>query len=115
MKIGILSRNSKLYSTKKLKEAAEARGHQAKVIDYLRCYMNITSHRPTVHYKGEAVDFDAIIPRIGASHTFFGTAVVRQFEMTGVVPVNESVAIVRARDKLRSLQLLPLRAGLLPY
>lgn len=106
MRIGILSRNSKLYSTKKLKEAAEARGHKVQVIDYLRCYMNITPHRPTVHYRGELLDFDVIVPRIGASHTFYGTAVVRQFEMMGVVPANESVAITRSRDKLRSLQLL---------
>lgn len=106
MKIGILSRNAKLYSTKKLKEAAEARGHEVRVIDYLRCYMNITPHRPTIHYRGEVLDFDVIIPRIGASNTFYGTAVVRQFEMMGVASANESVAITRSRDKLRSLQLL---------
>jgi len=106
MKIGILSRNPKLYSTQKIKEAGMARGHEVRVIDYLRCYMNITSHRPSVHFKGETLSFDAIIPRIGASHTFYGTAVVRQFEMMGGFSVNESVAIVRSRDKLRSLQLL---------
>jgi ribosomal protein S6--L-glutamate ligase len=111
MRIGILSRQAKLYSTKKLKEAAEARGHQVRVIDYLRCYMNITAHNPSVHYKREKLDFDAIIPRIGASHTFYGTAVVRQFEVMGVFPANESVAITRSRDKLRSLQLLA-RAGI---
>jgi ribosomal protein S6--L-glutamate ligase len=107
MKIAILSRNSKLYSTKRLVEAAVSRGHEAKVIDVLRCYMNITSHRPSVHYKGEVLTgFDAVIPRIGASVTFYGTAVLRQFEIMGTYPLNESVAITRARDKLRSLQLL---------
>jgi len=107
MKIAILSRNPKLYSTRRLKEAAEQRGHEARVIDVLRCYMNITSHRPSIHYKGEDLTgFDAVIPRIGASVTFYGTAVLRQFEMMGVYPLNESVAITRSRDKLRSMQLL---------
>jgi ribosomal protein S6--L-glutamate ligase len=105
--IAILSRNSKLYSTRRLVEAARARGHQVQVLDVLRCYMNITSHRPGIHYKGEDLEqFDAVIPRIGASVTFYGTAVLRQFEMMGVYPLNESVAIARARDKLRALQLL---------
>jgi len=107
MKIGILSRKPKLYSTRRLYEAAEKRGHEVHVIDPLRCYMDITSKKPTIHYKGEKLEgFNAIIPRIGASITFFGTAVVRQFEMMGVYSVNESVAISRSRDKLRSLQLL---------
>ena len=106
MKIGILSRKESLYSTRRLKEAAEKAGHDVRVIDYLRCYMNITSHKPSVVYGGRALDFDAVIPRIGASHTFYGTAVVRQFEMMGVFPANESQAITRSRDKLRSLQLL---------
>jgi ribosomal protein S6--L-glutamate ligase len=107
MKIAILSRNPRLYSTRRLKEAAEARGHQARIIDVLRCYMNIASHRPSIHYKGDELEgFDAVIPRIGASVTFYGTAVLRQFEMMGVFPLNESVAITRSRDKLRSLQLL---------
>ncbi|MCW8890022.1 MAG: 30S ribosomal protein S6--L-glutamate ligase [Sedimenticola sp.] len=107
MKIAILSRNAKLYSTRRLVEAAKGRGHEVRVIDPLRCYMNITSHRPSIHYKGEILDdFDAVIPRIGASITFYGTAVLRQFEMMGVYPLNESVAITRARDKLRSAQLL---------
>ena len=107
MKIGILSRNPNLYSTRRLVEAAEARGHEVHVIDTLRCYMNITSMKPEVHYKGENLTgFDAIIPRIGASVTFYGTAVLRQFEMMHVYPVNESVAISRSRDKLRALQLL---------
>ena len=107
MKIGILSRKAELYSTRRLVEAARDRGHDVHVINPLRCYMNITSHQPEVHYKGERLEgFDAIIPRIGASITFYGTAVVRQFEMIGVYCVNESVAISRSRDKLRSLQLL---------
>jgi len=107
MKIGILSRNRKLYSTRRLIEAAEQRGHQVVVLDHLRCYMNITSMKPSVSYKGEAITgLDAVIPRIGASVTFYGTAVLRQFEMMGVYPLNESVAISRSRDKLRSLQLL---------
>ncbi|MDF7823357.1 30S ribosomal protein S6--L-glutamate ligase [Pontiellaceae bacterium B12227] len=107
MKIAILSRNSKLYSTRRLKEAAEANGHEVKIIDVLRAYMNIASHKPTIHYKGEALEgFDAVIPRIGASVTFYGCSVLRQFEMMGVFPLNESVAITRSRDKLRSLQLL---------
>ena len=107
MKIAILSRNPKLYSTRRLVEAAEQRGHEVRVLDVLRCYMNITSMRPSIHYKGEDLNgFDAVIPRIGASVTFYGTAVLRQFEMMGVYPLNESVAITRSRDKLRSLQLL---------
>ncbi len=112
MKIGILSRNRNLYSTRRLIEAGEARGHEVKVIDALRCYMNINSEQPQIHYKGEdLVEFNAIIPRIGASVTFYGCAVLRQFEMMGVYPLNESVAITRSRDKLRSLQLLS-RKGL---
>jgi ribosomal protein S6--L-glutamate ligase len=107
MKIAILSRNSRLYSTRRLAEAAQQRGHESQVIDVLRCYMNIASHRPSIHYKGsELKGFDAVIPRIGSSVTFYGTAVLRQFEMLGVYPINESVAITRSRDKLRSLQLL---------
>lgn len=107
MKIAILSRNPKLYSTRRLVEAAEAKGHQVHVLDVLRCYMNITSLKPEVHYKGEILTgYDAVIPRIGASVTFYGTAVLRQFEMMSVYPLNESVAISRSRDKLRALQLL---------
>ncbi|MEK6807208.1 MAG: 30S ribosomal protein S6--L-glutamate ligase [Pseudomonadota bacterium] len=107
MKIAILSRNRKLFSTRRLIEAAEARGHAVEVIDVLRCYMNIQSRAPEIHYRGRRLEgFDAVIPRIGASVTFYGTAVVRQFEMMGVYSLNESVAITRARDKLRSLQLL---------
>lgn len=107
MKIGILSRKRSLYSTSRLVEAAKARGHEVQVIDPLRCYMNIIPREPSIHFKGERLEnFDAIIPRIGASYTFYGTAVVRQFEMMGVYCLNESQGITRARDKLRSLQLL---------
>ena len=107
MKIAILSRKKELYSTRRMVEAAEKRGHQVRVIDPLRCYMNISAHNPSIHFKGENLTtFDAIIPRIGASVTFYGTAVVRQFEMMGVYCVNESQAIARARDKLRSMQLM---------
>lgn len=107
MKLGILSRNRNLYSTKSLVEAARKREHDVRVIDYLKCHMNITSHNPRIYLGDEALNgYDAIIPRIGATHTFYGTAVVRQFEMMGVYALNESVAITRSRDKLRSLQLL---------
>ena len=107
MKIAIISRNAKLYSPTRMVEEAKAKGHEVRVIDPLRCYMTIASQRPTIHYKGEELTgYDAIIPRIGASITFFGTAVVRQFEMMNVYSINESVAISRSRDKLRSLQLL---------
>ncbi|MCO6454344.1 MAG: 30S ribosomal protein S6--L-glutamate ligase [Pirellulaceae bacterium] len=106
MKIAILSRDSTLYSTRRLKEAGQQRGHEMQVVDYLRCYMDITSHRPKVIYQGKPLHVDAVIPRIGATNTFYGTAVVRQFEMMGVFPANESQAITRSRDKLRSLQLL---------
>jgi ribosomal protein S6--L-glutamate ligase len=107
MRIAILSQDISLYSTRRLKEAGEKLGHEMRVINYLRCYMNITSHRPTVIYQGEPLEnFDAIIPRIGASATFYGTAVVRQFEVMGVFSANESQAISRSRDKLRCLQIL---------
>lgn len=112
MKIAILSRNSGLYSTRRLVEAGKARGHEIEVIDTLKCYMDITSTKPMVHFQNRTLeDFDAIIPRIGASITFYGTAVIRQFEMMGVFSLNESVSIARARDKLRSLQILS-RKGL---
>ena len=100
MHLGILSTNRNLYSTRRLVEAGEARGHDVRVINHKRCYMNIVSHNPQIHYNGEA------IKRIGASVSFYGTAVVRQFEMMGVYSVNESVAITRSRDKLRASQLL---------
>ncbi len=110
MRIAILSRNPKLYSTIRIKEAAQQRGHEVRVIDALHCFMHITADSPTIHYRRDEVfsrgDFDAVIPRIGVSITYYGTAVVRQFEMMGVYCVNESVAITRARDKLRSMQLL---------
>lgn len=107
MRIALLSRNKNLYSSRRLIEAAEERGHEVQVLDVLRCYMNITSHSPSMHYKGEELgEYDAVIPRIGASVTMYGTAVLRQFEMMGTYPLNESVAISRSRDKLRSLQLL---------
>ncbi len=107
MKIAILSRNKKLYSTKRLIEAAQQHGHEVDVIDTLHCYMDITRSKPTVRYHGEALPhYDAVIPRIGASVTFYGTAVVRQFEMMNTFIVNDSQAISRSRDKLRSLQIL---------
>jgi ribosomal protein S6--L-glutamate ligase len=107
MKIALLTRNPKLFSHRRLIEAAERRGHEIVPIDYLRCYMNIMSKKPELRYLGEKLTgFDAAIPRIAASHTFFGLAVLRQFEMMGVYPLNESVAIGRSRDKLRSLQIL---------
>ncbi|MGD1856584.1 MAG: 30S ribosomal protein S6--L-glutamate ligase [Leptolyngbyaceae cyanobacterium] len=107
MKIVILSRDASLYSTRRLIEASKEIGHAVQVIDYLRCYMNITPHHPQVIYQGAPLEgFDAVIPRIGASHTFYGTATVRQFEMMGVFVANESQAISRSRDKLHCLQLL---------
>jgi ribosomal protein S6--L-glutamate ligase len=107
MRIAILSRNPKLYSTRRLVEAGELRGHQVDVVDTMHCYMDVTSSRPSVRYDGKPLPaYDAVIPRIGASVTFYGTAVVRQFEMMGTFSINESVAISRSRDKLRSLQLL---------
>lgn len=115
MKIAILSRKSSLYSTNALVEAGKAAGHDMRVINPIRCYMNIAPHNPTIHFKGEDLsDIDAVIPRIGASITFYGTAVVRQFEMMGIYCLNESVAITRSRDKLRSLQLLSRRGIGLP-
>lgn len=115
MKIAILSRKPSLYSTRRLKEAGEQYGHEVVVVDYLRCYMDITAHQPRVIYRGKPLSgFDAVIPRIGASKTFYGTAVVRQFEMMNVFTANESQAISRARDKLRCLQLLARRGIGLP-
>ena len=107
MRIAILSRNPKLYSTSRLKEAGELRGHTVDVVDTMHCYMDITSSNPSVRYNGKKLPvYDAVIPRIGASVSFYGTSVVRQFEMMGTYSINESVAISRSRDKLRSLQLL---------
>ena len=107
MKILILSRNKNLYSTRRIFNAGINRGHEVRVVDYLRCYMNITSRKPTVYYGGESLGkADAVIPRIGASETFYGTAVVRQFETMGSYCVNSSEAITASRDKLKSLQIL---------
>ncbi|MGH1361468.1 MAG: 30S ribosomal protein S6--L-glutamate ligase [Burkholderiaceae bacterium] len=107
MKIAMLARNANLYTHQRLKDVAEQRGHELQIINTLRCYMNIASRRPEIYYNGERLaGFDAVIPRIGASITFYGLAVLRQFEMAGIYPLNESVAIGRSRDKLRSMQLL---------
>ena len=107
MKILVLSRNKNLYSTKRIINSAEKLGHEVRVVDYLRCYMNITSEKPTVFYRGENLkEYDAVISRIGASYTFYGAAVVRQFEMAGLYTINRSKAITRSRDKLKSLQIL---------
>ncbi len=106
MRIGILSRAPKSYSTRRLVEAAEGRDHEVRVLDYLRCTMDITSGKPRVFFGEEALEFDGIIPRIGATYTFYGAAVVRQFEMMGTLTANQSIAIVRSRDKLRCLQIL---------
>ena len=110
MKVAVLSRGATLYSTARLKEAAISRGHEVAVVDYLRCYMDITARRPKVLYRGEEVRPHAVIPRIGASYTFYGSAVVRQFEMADIFTLNSSDGISRSRDKLRSLQILS-RAG----
>ena len=107
MKLAILSRNSKLYSTRRLVEAARVRGHSVRVLDPLRCYMRIASDGFAMHYKGKPIaGYDAVIPRIGASVTRYGTAVLRQFELMGSYSPNPSDAILRARDKLRAHQLL---------
>jgi ribosomal protein S6--L-glutamate ligase len=112
MNIAILSRDSKLYSTRRLKEAGEARGHKVEVIDHMKCVLVIEKKNPMVWYNGKRLDhFDAIIPRIGASVTFYGAAVVRQFEMMKVFTAVESQALIRSRDKLRSMQILS-RAGM---
>ncbi len=107
MKIAVLSRNRHLYSTARLVEAAEKRGHECVVLDHLKCYVSMSKGKTTIHYNGADVsDVDAVIPRIGASVTFYGTAIVRHFEMMGVFSANESQAITRSRDKLRSMQIL---------
>lgn len=112
MNIAILSRNPRLYSTQRLKQAGEARGHRVEIIDHMKCVLFIEKKNPMVLYQGRKLDyFDAIIPRIGASVTFYGAAVVRQFEMMKVFTAVESQALIRSRDKLRSLQILS-RAGL---
>lgn len=107
MKLAILSRNSKLYSTRRLVEAARERGHSARVLDPLRCYMRIASDGFDMHYKGRPISgYQAVLPRIGASITRYGCAVLRQFELMGSVTPNSAEAIARARDKLRTHQLL---------
>jgi len=107
MKIAILSRNPKLYSTERLTETIEAKGHEAIILDHLKCDIVIEQHKPAIFYKGDQItDVDAVIPRIGASVTFYGAAVVRQFEMMNVFTAVHSQALVRSRDKLRSLQIL---------
>jgi ribosomal protein S6--L-glutamate ligase len=112
MNIAILSTGPKLYSTRRLKEAGEARGHRVEIIDHMKCVLYIEKQNPMVLYQGRKLDyFDAVIPRIGASVTFYGAAVVRQFEMMKVFTAVESQALIRSRDKLRSLQILS-RAGL---
>lgn len=111
MKLVILSRNPKLYSTKRLVEAGEQKGHEVLVVDHTKCQIEIEKRNPKIYYNGEYLKgVDAVIPRIGASVTFYGTAVVRQFEMMKVFTAIESQALVRSRDKLRSLQILA-RAG----
>jgi len=115
MRIAILSRNKSLYSTRRLIEAARERDHEVAVLDTLKCYMDIATDKPGINYRGERQEhFDAVIPRIGASITAYGLAVLRQFEMMGTFPLNESVAIGRSRDKLRSLQLLSRKGVGLP-
>ncbi|MHA3913941.1 30S ribosomal protein S6--L-glutamate ligase [Halovulum sp. GXIMD14793] len=115
MRIALMCRNAELYSHRRLVEAAESRGHDIQIINHMRCYIDIASDRPALIYEGERLTgFDAVIPRIGASVTHFGTAVLRQFEMMGVYALNESVAISRSRDKLRSLQLLSRRSVGMP-
>lgn len=107
MKIAILSKGAANYTTRRLKEEALKRGHEAKVINYAKCYMTIEKGNPVVHYKGKILDgFDAIIPRIAQSYTKYGTTVVRQFEMRDVYTTAKSIAITRSRDKLRATQLL---------
>jgi len=111
MRLAMLARNPRLYTHRRLVEAAERRGHAIEIINTLRVHVNITSNNPVLRYGGKSLPrYDAVIPRIGASVTHYGLAVLRQFEMQGVFPLNESVAIGRARDKLRALQLLA-RAG----
>ncbi|MEP3389978.1 MAG: 30S ribosomal protein S6--L-glutamate ligase [Reichenbachiella sp.] len=112
MKIAVLSRNPKLYSTRRLLEAIEQRGHEGLIIDHLKCDIIIDDEGPSLYYEGAKLkDIDAVIPRIGASVTFYGTAVVRQFEMMKVFSAVSSLAITRSRDKLRSLQILS-RSGI---
>lgn len=107
MKIAVLSTIKNLYSTRRLVEAARMRGHECVVVDHSQCYVGIQQGKPSMHYKGENLaDIDAVIPRIGASVTFYGSAIVRQFEVMGVISANPSQSITRSRDKLRCMQIL---------
>ncbi len=115
MRLAILSQKETIYSTNRLKEAALMRGHEVSIIDYQKCYVNICANNPAVHYQGkETGSFDAIIPRIGAKRTFYGAAIVRQFETMGVYSINSSLAITRSRDKLRAQQLLVMKGIQMP-
>lgn len=107
MKIAILSTNKNLYSTRRLADTAINRGHECVVLDHRKCYVGIQKDKPSIHYKGQDItDIDAIVPRIGSSVTFYGSAIVRQFEVMGVISANPSQAITRSRDKLRCMQIL---------
>lgn len=108
MKIGILTSNPSLKAIKRLYDAAVQRGHEVRILNVAECFVKVSSTDPQVHYRGgeNLVGFDAIIPRIGPAFTFFGTAVLRQFEMQEIYPLNNSLSVLRARDKLRSLQIL---------
>ena len=115
MRISVLSQKPELYSTRRLVEAAQQRGHEAFIVDYLRCHMAIAAHHPTLVYDGEPVpQLDAMIPRVSASSTFYGCAVVRQLEMMGVFAANSSQSIARSRDKLRCLQILSRKGIAMP-
>jgi ribosomal protein S6--L-glutamate ligase len=107
MKIAILSKGAANYTTRRLKEVAQARGHEVRVINYAKCYVAIEKDKPVIRYKGETLEhFDAVIPRIAQSYTKYGTAIVRQFESQGTFTTASSIAITRSRDKLRSYQIL---------
>lgn len=115
LNIVILSRREDTYTTRRLIQAAKERGHHVQAVDTLRCYMNITAQHPSIHYRGESLHgIDVVIPRISNRITFYGAAVLRQFEMMGVVTINDSLSLTRSRDKLRSLQLLSKRGVGLP-
>jgi ribosomal protein S6--L-glutamate ligase len=116
MKIAILATNPRLYSHQRLVAAGVEAGHDVRIVNPLFCYMNVAASSPTVHYKGGELlpHFDAVIPRIGASNTFYGTAVLRHMEMMGIYVLNESIAIARSRDKFRSLQLLARKGIAMP-
>ena len=106
LKLGILSQDIRLYSTSRLYESAKNRGHDTEVVSYLRCYMNIAKAKPRIFFQGRQMNFDVVIPRIAATWTFYGAAVVRQFELMGALSANSSASISRSRDKLRALQLI---------